>query len=106
MKTEPLKINQRHFNLKETEKKQIVLGNLYFDKKETFITSLERNLSITKCPHFSIDIDGKIYHHFDIKYNNRYLDGDFDEYCITIGLYNLGFLFEKSIGYFDIFNNP
>lgn len=102
---ESLKVSSKHYNRTTSEKRQIVLGNIYTYNKNVFLTSLERNGSIVKCPHFSIDIDGKIYQHFDIKHHNRYLDSDTDEYCITVGLYNMGYLFKKSEGYFDIFNN-
>jgi N-acetyl-anhydromuramyl-L-alanine amidase AmpD len=102
---EESKVNQRHYNRKTTEKKQIVLGNIYSYDKDYFLSSLDRNGSIAKCPHFSIDEKGIVYQHFNIKHHSRYLDADMDEYCISIGLYNMGYLFEKSIGFFDIFNN-
>lgn len=88
-----------------TEKKQIVLGNLYFSDIQSFFNSMNNNGGVVKCPHFSIDKDGTIYKHFDKKYYSTYLDGDVDEYVITIGLYNMGLLFQHGNKHFDIYNN-
>lgn len=87
-----------------TDKLQIVLGNIYYPTFDIFLNSLEFGNNL-KCPHFSIDIDGEIYKHFDIEYYSRFLDTDYDENVITIGLINLGYIFKRAKNYYDIYNN-
>lgn len=98
------KANPTNYIKTKTEKQQIVLGNIYNYDRENFMKSLEMG-GANKCPHFTIDRAGKIFQHIDIKYFSRYISCKMDEFCISIGLYNLGHIFDKSIGDFDIFNN-
>lgn len=98
------KILSKYYQRDKTNKKQIVLGNLYFDKIENFKKSLEKGGGLTKCPHFSIDKEGIVYQHFNIDYYSRYLDSDCEEHVISIALLNLGHLFKKGDIFFDIYN--
>ena len=99
------KVNTNKYIRNKTTKRQIVLGNIYHYNVEKYFNLLQKLGGAPDCPHFSVDNDGKIYQHFNTEYYSRYLNTDLDEYVISIGLLNLGYLFKEHGKYYDIYNS-
>jgi len=91
------------------EKKQIVVGHTFTNDMSHIIGWENRyNGSYKKTAAFTIDLDGKIYQHFDPKYYSNFLNiQTIDENVISIALVNEGWLIRdlKEDEYTDFLNN-
>lgn len=100
------------FNLKstgfvrvKTPKSQIVIGSTYNYGMNHFKANWRNAGEFKKTPHFTIERDGKIHQHFDIKYYSLYLDCNIDEHVISIALENIGQVLLHNEEFYDIYNN-
>jgi hypothetical protein len=89
-----------------SDKRQILLGNTHHYNLNHVKHAINRNNgTYDKLPHFTITKDGKIYQHFDVKFYSNYLSGEYTKDVISIGLENIGQIFEEKGIYTDIYNN-
>lgn len=93
----------------ETEKTQIVIGSTFSSKMNHFKGWKTRlNGKYKKTTHYTIDINGRVYEHFDPKYYSTFIGVDnIDRNIISIVLENQGWLKKdlKTDGFIDMVGN-
>ncbi len=96
-----MKINNKKYSLTsdnfyeiETQKTQIVIGNTFNNNMNHFKGWKTRlNGKTKKTAHYTIDINGKVFEHFDPKYYSNFIGiNDLDKQIISIVIENEGWL--------------
>ena len=98
------KLSYDNFVFEKTVKKQIVLGNVYSNSTDY----VKNNAELTNNkdhPTFSISRSGEVFQHYGIEKYSNFTGTDIDYNAISVGLLNLGYLFEKEGKIYDIYNN-
>ena len=93
-------IDKKKYKLEETnyhkeiyDKKQIIIGHSYRDDMLHYSSWVNRwNGNYTKTTTYTINLDGKIYEHYNPKYWSDYLGVNQDKFNISITLSNIGWL--------------
>lgn len=103
-------LTKNNYYPKVYKKKQIVIGHTFTDDMTHYIGWQNRyNGKNKKTAAFTIDVDGKIYQHFDPKYYSKFLDiNNVDEHIISVVLVNKGWLIRKidTDQYYDYLFKP
>jgi len=93
-------IDKKKYKLEETnyhkeiyDKKQIIIGHSYRDDMLHYSSWVNRwNGNYTKTTTYTINLDGKIYEHYNPKYWSDYLGVNQDKFNISITLSNICWL--------------
>lgn len=87
-------LNEKNFYPTENVKRQIVIGNTFNIGMNHFIGWTNRvNGFYKKVSNFTVDVDGKIYQHFDPKYYSDFIPNSlYNKNIISIVLVNQGWL--------------
>jgi len=103
-------LNKENYYDKVSSKKQIVIGHSFTDDMTHYIGWKTRyNGKYKKNSSFTIDVDGKIYQHYNPKYYSDFLNIEgVDEGVIGVTLINKGWLMKnmKTNMFFDYLNRP
>lgn len=96
-----MKINSKKYQLTpsnyykiETDKTQIVIGSTFSNNMNHFIGWEKRlNGNFKKTAHYTIDVNGNVFEHFNPKYYSKFISNDnFDRQIISIVIENEGWL--------------
>lgn len=89
--------NSNYYEI-ETKKTKIVIGNTFSNNMNHFKGWEKRiNGNYKKTSHFTVDINGKIYQHFDTKYYSDFIGvNNLDKQIISVSIENKGWLLKNT----------
>lgn len=92
------KLSNNNYYEIETKKTKIVIGNTFSNNMNHFKGWQKRiNGNYKKTSHFTVDINGKIYQHFDTKYYSDFTNiNNLDKQIISVSIENKGWLLKNT----------